>query len=116
MREFERVVTEYLGLAYLVGAKLTGTHIVYHNYKTDTAILMTDYGDISVHKTEELPQNTMVFVPVLIELVDKQDKMIKRAVKILAKENCPSVTPGEDGCDPDGCEACWMKELAKCKE
>lgn len=116
MREFERVATEYLKLAYLVGAKLTGTHIVYHNYQTDTAILMTDYGDISVHKTEELPQNTMVFVPVLIELVEKQDAMIKQAVTILAKESCPCITPGENGCDPDGCEAHWMKELAKCKE
>ena len=43
-------------------------------------------------------------------------EMLNRAVKILAKENCPSVTPGEDGCDPDGCEAHWMKELARCKK
>ena len=52
----------------------------------------------------------------IIELIEKQDGMINLAVKILAKENCPSVTPGEDGCDPDGCEAHWTKELAKCKE
>lgn len=114
MGEFERAATEYLRLAYIIGAKLTGTHIIYHNYPTDTVILMTDYGDISVHKTKELPENTLVFVPVLIELVEKQNEMIKLAVKIIAKETCPCITP--DGCDPDGCEAHWLKELKKCNE
>lgn len=66
--------------------------------------LRLDTTDISVDTTD------------IIELIKKQGGMINLAVKILAKENCPSVTPGEDGCDPDGCEAHWMKELAKCKE
>ena len=49
----------------------------------------------------------------IIELIEKQDAMIKRAVKILAKETCPCIAPGESNCDPDGCEAHWMKELER---
>lgn len=52
----------------------------------------------------------------IIELLEKQDEMIRLAVKVMAKENCPRSEPGELECDPDGCEAHWMKELAKCKE
>ena len=52
----------------------------------------------------------------IIDLIKNQEVMIYHAVKILAKENCPCVTPGEDGCDPDGCESHWLKELMRCKE
>ena len=49
----------------------------------------------------------------IIELIEKRDAMLKQAVQLLAKEACPGIAPGENGCDLNGCEAHWMKELKR---